>query len=321
MKYILTISLLLINTLYILAQNKRISRLEYIEQYKQDAIDDMRKTGIPASITLAQGCLESDDGNSWLAKEANNHFGIKCGMNWNGDKVYKDDDNPNDCFRKYNSVKESYDDHSYYLTNTKRYAGLFQLKTKDYKSWAQGLKDAGYATNPQYADLLIKIIEDFQLYNYDENITTTTSNQNNSDDSDKGKTASADWSIQLKKHDVKTNNDVKYIIIKKDDSFEGIAQEFDMWAKQLYKYNDLTKDSTLREGQVLYIQPKRSKAEYGKEKHTVKPGETIYSISQYYAVKSNKLRYRNNIMSDKDVKPGDIIYLRARRPLTPETIK
>lgn len=316
MKYLLTISLLLVNTLYVLAQNKRISRLEYIEQYKQDAIDEMRKTGIPASITLAQACLESDDGNSWLAKEANNHFGIKCGMNWNGEKVYKDDDNPNDCFRKYNSVKESFDDHSTYLTSSKRYAGLFQLDSKDYKAWARGLKDAGYATNPQYADLLIKIIEDFQLYNYDEKIKIVADqNKTNS------RTASEDWSIQLNKHEVKKNNDVSYIIVKQNDSFEGIAKEFDLWTKQLYKYNDLTKDSVLRIGQVLYIQPKRSKAEYGKDKHTVKPGETLYSISQYYAVKLKKLRYRNNIMTDQDVKPGDIIYLRTRRPLTPETIK
>ncbi|HNV96123.1 MAG TPA: glucosaminidase domain-containing protein [Bacteroidales bacterium] len=301
------------------AQNKRITRLEYIEQYKQDAIDEMRKTGIPASITLAQACLESDDGNSWLAKEANNHFGIKCGMNWNGEKVYKDDDNPNDCFRKYKSVKESFDDHSLYLTTTKRYAGLFQLETKDYKGWARGLKDAGYATNPQYADLLIKIIEDFQLYNFDENIKITT-NQNKTNNQT-GKTASEDWNIQLNKHEVKKNNDVLYIVIKQNDSFEGIAKEFDLWEKQLYKFNDLTKDSVLRIGQVLYIQPKRNKAEYGKDKHTVKQGETLYTISQYYAVKMKKLRYRNNIMSDQDVKPGDIIYLRTRRPLTPETIK
>jgi len=318
MKNIFTF-ILVILSFVVYSQNKRITRLEYIEQYKQDAIDEMRKTGIPASITLAQACLESDDGNSWLAKEANNHFGIKCGMNWNGEKVYKDDDNPNDCFRKYKSVKESFDDHSLYLTTTKRYAGLFQLDSKDYKGWARGLKDAGYATNPQYADLLIKIIEDFQLFNYDEDIKIAA-NQNKTNGNN-GKTASEDWNIQLNKHEVKKNNDVSYIIVKANDSFEGIAKEFDIWEKQLYKYNDLTKDSSLRVGQVLYIQPKRNKAEYGKDKHTVKPGETLYTISQYYAVKLKKLRYRNNLMSDQDVKPGDVIYLRTRRPLTPETIK
>ncbi len=316
---VLGLSLLIVFAYYSLAQNKRISRTEYIEKYKDIAIEKMRKTGIPASITLAQACLESDDGNSWLAIEANNHFGIKCGSNWTGERVYKDDDNPNDCFRKYKTVAESYDDHSSYLLNTKRYASLFLLDSRDYKGWAQGLKDAGYATNPQYAKLLITIIEDNQLYKYDESVrlaSTTTITTNS-----KGKTASEDWTIQLSTHEVKTNNDVKYIIVKKGDTFQAIAKEFNMWEKELYKYNDLTKDSTLREGQVLYIQPKRNKAEAGKDKHIVKQGETLYFISQYYAVKLKKLRFRNNLMSDEEVKPGDVIYLRKRKPLTPESIK
>ncbi len=315
MKLFLFLSILMA-VLSISAQNKRISRTEYIEKYKSIAIEKMRKTGIPASITLAQACLESDDGNSWLAKEANNHFGIKCGSNWNGEKVYKDDDNPNDCFRKYASVADSYEDHSAYLLNSRRYASLFQINTKDYKAWARGLKDAGYATNPQYAELLIKIIEDFELYQFDEEIIATTQQPYEQ----KGKTANDDWNINLS-HEVKINNDVKYIIVKKGDTFEKIAKEFSMWEKELYKYNDLTKDSALRPGQVLYLQPKRNKAEAGKDKHVVKPGETLYSISQYYAVKLKKLRFRNNLMSDMEVKPGDIIYLRKRKPITPENIK
>ncbi|MCX7861758.1 MAG: glucosaminidase domain-containing protein [Bacteroidales bacterium] len=300
------------------SQIKRISRQEYIEQYKDIAIEKMRKTGIPASITLAQACLESDDGNSWLAKEANNHFGIKCGSNWTGDKVYKDDDNPNDCFRKYKNVSESYDDHSTYLLTTKRYASLFQLDTRDYKSWAQGLKDAGYATNPQYAQLLIKIIEDNKLYIYDESVHPLASNEKSNTGT---RTASDEWNINLPTHEVKVNNDVKYIIVRKGDSFESIAKEFNMWVKEIYKYNDLTKDSTLRQGQVIYLQPKRNKAEAGKDKHIVKQGETLYSISQYYAVKLKKLRYRNNLMSNEDVKPGDVLYLRKRKPLVSENVK
>ncbi len=300
------------------AQQKRISRVEYIEKYKDIAIEKMRKTGIPASITLSQACLESDDGNSWLAKEANNHFGIKCGTTWNGERVYKDDDNPNDCFRKYSTVFDSYEDHSNYLLNSRRYASLFKLNTKDYKAWARGLKDAGYATNPQYADLLIKIIEDFELYKYDEEIIVEKTAYHGEQ---KGKTANEEWNINLFSHTVKINNDVKYIIVKQGDTFESIAKEFNMWVKELYKYNDLTKDSVLRPGQVLYLQPKRNKAEAGKEKHTVKHGETLYSISQYYAVKMKKLRFRNNLMSDMDVKPGDIVYLRKRKPLTSESIK
>ncbi len=318
MKYTLFFILTLLSFLLVSGQNKRITRLEYIEKYKDIAIEKMRKTGIPASITLAQACLESDDGNSWLAKEANNHFGIKCGKTWEGEKVYKDDDNPNDCFRKYKNVYESYEDHTNYLITTKRYASLFQLSSTDYKAWAYGLKEAGYATNPKYAELLIKIIEDNQLNKLDEIVSPIAYNQQQTY---KNKTASEEWNISLNKHEVKINNDVKYIIVKEGDTFENIAKEFNLWVKEIYKYNDLTKDSILRKGQVLYIQPKRNKAEAGKEKHIVKSGETLYYISQYYAVKMKKLRFRNNLMSDEDVKPGDVIYLRKRKPLTPENIK
>jgi LysM repeat protein len=290
--------------------SQRVTREEYIEKYKNIAIEKMRKYRIPASITLAQACLESDDGNSILAREANNHFGIKCGSNWNGEKYYKDDDNPNDCFRKYKSIDESFEDHTSYLINTKRYAQLFNLETTDYKGWAYGLKEAGYATNPKYAELLIKIIEDNKLYLLDENIKPLTAQNTN-----QGKTASEDWEIPTTPRKIYINNDVKYIIVKEGDTFEKLAKELNLWVKELYKYNDLTKDSILRPGQVLYIQPKRNKAEVGKDKHIVKPGETLYSISQYYAVKLKKLRFRNNIMSDQDVKPGDVIYLRKRKPI------
>lgn len=299
------------------AQNKKISRQEYIEKYKDFAIEKMRKFGIPASITLAQACLESDNGNSMLAVEANNHFGIKCGKNWTGEKIYKDDDNPNDCFRKYKSVSESYEDHSNYLLNSKRYSSLFQLSSTDYKAWAHGLKEAGYATNPKYAELLIKIIEDNQLFKFDEIVSPTKHNQEHTH---KNKTANEEWNISLNSHEVKINNDVKYIIVKEGDTFENIAKEFNLWVKELYKYNEITKDSILRKGQVLYIQPKRNKAEAGKNKHIVKQGETLYSISQYYAVKLKKLRFRNNLMSDEDVKPGDVVYLRKRKPLTAENV-
>lgn len=318
MKKVLIFGLLFLTMLQGYSQNERISRLNYIEQYKQFAIDEMRTTGIPASITLAQACLESDDGNSWLVNEANNHFGIKCGSTWTGEKVYKDDDNPNDCFRKYASAKESFIDHSSYLLNTKRYEPLFKLDSKDYKGWARGLKDAGYATNPQYADMLIKIVEDFQLYQYDETVNRSAVTATNPA---KGKTAAADWNVAITKHEVQKNNEINYIIIREGDTYDAIAKEFDLWDWQLLKYNDLTKDSALRVGVVFYIQPKRNKAEIGKEKHTVKPGETLYSISQYYGVKLKKLRFKNNIMSDKDVAVGEVIYLRKRRPLTPETIK
>ena len=142
-------------------------RLEYIAKYKELAIRQMKKYKIPASIILAQACLESADGRSTLATKANNHFGIKCHSSWKGKTYRKDDDRRNECFRKYPTIEDSYKDHSEFLKNGKRYSKLFSLPLRDYRKWAKGLKEAGYATNPHYAEVLIKIIEDYQLYRYD----------------------------------------------------------------------------------------------------------------------------------------------------------
>ncbi|MCX7953855.1 MAG: glucosaminidase domain-containing protein [Bacteroidales bacterium] len=310
MKNINIIIVVMLHILVSYSQNRRQTRIEFIEKYKGLAIKVMRNTGIPASIVLAQSCLESDDGNSWLAKEANNFFGIKCGKSWKGETIYKDDDSPNECFRKYSTDEESFYDYANYLKTTPRYSELFTYSSKDYNSWAKGLKDKGYATNPQYTELLIKIINDFQLYQYDEEI-------------DKSKiveqtalTAAEEWAMRTKiKHEVKINNEVKYIIVKPGDNIESLAKEFDLAKWQILKYNDLTPDSVLRVGSIIYIQPKRNKAEFGKDYHIVKPGETLYKISQYYAVKLKKLRFKNNLMSDEEVKPGDTLYLRKRKPI------
>lgn len=145
---------------------KKYSATEYIERFKSISISEMNLYGIPSSITIAQGLLESGNGNGSLAREANNHFGIKCNSDWKGKTILKDDDIKDDCFRVYNSPEESYRDHSEYLKR-KRYSALFELDKNDYKGWAYGLKQAGYATNPQYAELLISIIDRYQLYQYD----------------------------------------------------------------------------------------------------------------------------------------------------------
>lgn len=304
----------------LIAQQKRITRVEYIVQYSDMAIKEMKRTGIPASITLAQGCLESDDGNSWLAKEANNHFGIKC-HSWTGEKVYKDDDEKNECFRKYSSAKKSFDDHSDFLVNTKRYAALFELSSKDYKRWAKGLKEAGYATNPKYPELLIKIIEDNKLYEYDKG---TRVNRNEADSSNvkeprekhrHQKLGDIDnFTITAGGREIKLNNRVKYIVAKEGETPDQLAKDLDMFAWELLRYNDLTKDSILHNKQVLYIQPKRNKAEFEKNKHTVKEGETLYSISQFYAIKLNKLMFKNNLKPGDTIKAGDVLYLRSRKP-------
>jgi flagellum-specific peptidoglycan hydrolase FlgJ len=143
---------------------------EYIAKYLAIAKKEMKLHGIPASITLAQGLLESGAGQSKLAKKANNHFGIKCHNDWKGRKFRHDDDKRKECFRKYGNAKHSFKDHSLFLTSKSRYAFLFDLKTIDYKGWAKGLKQAGYATDPNYPAKLIKIIEDYKLYKYDKNI-------------------------------------------------------------------------------------------------------------------------------------------------------
>jgi flagellum-specific peptidoglycan hydrolase FlgJ len=151
---------------------KRVTPADYIKTYKDIAIEEMHRSGIPASITLSQGMLESENGNSSLATEGKNHFGIKC-HNWNGKKIYQDDDAKNECFRRYNSVEDSYMDHTDFLMNQNRYAFLFSYSSTDYKNWASGLKKAGYATNPNYPQLLIKLIEDYNLYAYDQEVAKT----------------------------------------------------------------------------------------------------------------------------------------------------
>src|SRR5215218_7448887 len=169
-RFNLTLFVFFLSTFLIVSANSmaetKNTREQYINKYKDDAVRDMKKTGVPASITLAQACLESQDGNSPLALEANNHFGIKC-ANWTGDTYIQDDDTRNECFRKYNDVLHSYDDHSDFLRTRPRYAELFLLDITDYTGWAKGLKKAGYATNPQYAERLIKIIEDNKLNELD----------------------------------------------------------------------------------------------------------------------------------------------------------
>lgn len=284
----------------------RISREEYIDKYKDEAIKEMHAHGIPASITLAQGILESADGNSPLARYANNHFGIKCHSGWKGATFYQDDDAKNECFRKYYDVYDSYRDHSLFLTTRSRYAFLFDLKPTDYKGWALGLKKAGYATHPKYAQMLIELIEANRLYEFDRLNEIPVKRQKEQVAQRKVKTVKAPRSISY-------NNDIKYIIVKAGDTPAKIADDFEMGLWQIYKYNDLSKNSVLREGDILYLQPKRGKAKT--EYHIVKKGETVYSISQHHGIKLRKLYQYNNISPDKTLQPGVKLYLRKRKRL------
>ncbi len=317
MKYIHALILMLFFCSFqgINAQNeiKRITIKEYIDAYKDIAVQNMKNFRIPASITLAQGILESANGNSELAIHANNHFGIKCTNDWQGGKYFKDDDGKDDCFRVYNAVLESYKDHSAFLSLRARYALLFSLNINDYRAWAQGLKDAGYATNPKYPQLLIKIIEDNRLFELDsaypsENVVQLLKNiQTKNDAEDFGAV-----SIGNNNRIVFLNNHIKFILVKKDDSFLKIALDFEMKPVELYRYNDFSKDYRLKEGEKVYIQPKRRKGSV--EFHVVKANETMFDISQMYGIKLKHLYRKNNMEEGAQVEVGSKLWLKKKKP-------
>ncbi len=293
----------------------QITRQEYIDKYKDLAIREMNRVGIPASITLAQGLLESANGNSRIAVKANNHFGIKCHSSWTGKTIRRDDDKKNECFRKYKTAYDSYMDHSNFLTKGPRYAFLFEYKTTDYKKWAKGLKKAGYATSNTYASRLIKIIEDNKLYLYDTNNNAIAQKNNPTIKEKKNRKTrrirktKEDYAIQLGRK-IKTNNRVKFIVAKKGDSYTKLIDEFQLLRFELYHYNDAKKGDKIKTGDIVYLQPKRNKSEKGKDFHTVKKGESIKSISQKYAIKSKKLRKRNHLEKTEKLKVGQKLKLR-----------
>ncbi len=284
----------------------RMTRPVYFETYKEIAIKEMNRSGVPASITLAQAALESGDGNSRLAREGNNHFGIKCHNDWNGKRIFEDDDAKNECFRKYGSVEESFRDHSDYLKSKTRYAFLFELKLTDYKGWARGLKKAGYATSPTYAEALIKIIEEHNLFIYDRMEATVKRNHDRKTE----KTPTGTKNETGLKHDILERNRVKYVLAKKGDTYTSITEELDKLPWEIPEYNDIKKMDSIAEGQIIYIQPKRSRAETGKNTHVVKEGETMYTISQMYAIKLSVLYSLNNLSPGVRPSVGTILQLR-----------
>ena len=302
--YIAVLFLIISFQLFAQPAERRMTRAEYIEKYKDDAIQEMHRSGIPASITLAQGILESGDGNSPLAMYANNHFGIKCHDKWKGETFIMDDDEKNECFRKYNSVYESYRDHSEFLTTRSRYRFLFDLKITDYKGWAKGLKKAGYATNPKYANLLISLIEQHKLYEYD---TAKGVKPRKPEKNRTSKVLATKYGNRV----IKSQNNIKYTIVKSNDTFYKIAKDFNLGLWQIYKYNDLNKNDVLKEGDIIYLQPKRGKAK--QEYHKVKKGETMHRISQIYGVKLKKLYKRNNMILGTEPNEGEKIYLNKKK--------
>lgn len=283
---------------------------DYIRMYKDWAIENMQMKKVPASITLAQGILESGNGNSSLATKANNHFGIKCHKEWTGATMHIDDDAPNECFRKYPSVLESYNDHADFLTGRERYAGLFKLEITDYKGWAQGLKDAGYATNPKYATLLIDLIEKYKLYDYD--LLALKSNVKDQDKTNNNTNAITNTG---EKNKLIYINGLKAITVQKGQTKADIALLFEMKVRQIETYNESGTADVVTEGTVLFLEPKRNSAEPAFKYHTVKQGETFYSIAHQYGMKTTALMRKNNCWYASVLKPGDQLNLRKKKSL------
>lgn len=286
----------------------------YIEMFKDAAVEDMIKTGVPASITLAQGMYESDYGNSDLARLANNHFGIKCHKNWEGDTYHKDDDAPNECFRKYKSVTESYDDHSEFLRSRERYASLFTLEITDYKGWAHGLKKAGYATNPQYAHRLIDLIERYRLHEYDQQGSGRPMAQKEPVKDEI--TAVSKPVVQRPKpvgnavtgQSSGTMNKIPFVIARRGDTWSKLAREnsLDLW--QILEFNDASKNDPLQEGDRVYVKAKRNRSVSG-DTHILGEHESMRDVAQLYGIRLRKLYKMNEMQPGSRPAPGSRIYL------------
>ncbi len=278
---------------------------QYINQYSDLAIQHMDKYGIPASITLAQGILESGAGMSDLARRSNNHFGIKCHQGWVGGRVFAADDTPNDCFRSYGRVEDSYQDHSEFLVSGARYRSLFNLSITDYKGWARGLQQSGYATDRAYANKLIKLIEDYELYRFDD-----AKYRRGVTRKEREAIRSAESSRALWTHQPYITHGLVYVIAVNGDTFGNIANEFGFKEKDLLKYNEVPEDFPLSEGDIVYLEKKKRRADKPYEYHTIQVGESMYSISQIYGIQIRNLYRINKKKYEYIPEEGDILKLR-----------
>jgi len=295
-----TLFICAIATLYSQTTNQKYQT--YIEQYRDIAIEQMQKWKVPASITLAQGLLESAAGQSSLATQGNNHFGIKC-HGWSGATIYRDDDRRNECFRAYKSAYDSFEDHSRFLATGQRYKSLFSLRLTDYKGWARGLKAAGYATNPSYAQSLIDIIERFNLSQYDR--------AHSYDKFMVDRTRDGHVNGQPL-HPIYVYNKNYYLYARKGDTFRSIADEVGISRRRLARYNERDKNDRLEPGDIIWLKKKRSKApkELKHQPHTVEPGESMYTIAQKYGIRLKALYKINHLPPTYSIQAGDRLRLR-----------
>ena len=308
----------------------RQTREEYISRYMPIAIAHMERYGIPASITMAQGILESDCGNSLLSMKSNNHFGIKCKRNWTGDKVYHDDDAKGECFRSYPSVEASYRDHAEFLDSQPRYDSLFAYSSDDYKSWARGLKAAGYATAPDYAQRLIRIIEESQLYLLDQpdgearyarryglprDPEEWFSSQTSVETASPATAVDPDnYRVTINAHEgynVYMTNGVHYILAKENDTFEQIGRKFRISARNLRRFNDLKdKQAQPVPGEVVYIERKKKRWEGNAQHHICREGETVYAVGQSYGIRMRSIERLNRLKKGERLEKGQQLRIR-----------
>lgn len=296
----------------------------YISQYEEIAVSEMYRSGIPASITLAQGLLESGAGKSQLAVKSNNHFGIKCHNGWQGGRVYHDDDAKGECFRKYADPEESYRDHSDFLRYRDRYRFLFDYELTDYKSWAYGLKQAGYATDPRYPAKLIDLIEKYELYKYDTrkpSVTVTARTHEQETVAPPPPPSQIEQVVRMEQgrretfrfsltREIFTQNGVPFIYVVEGETLESIARANGLFVRELLKFNDLKGRVDLKAGTVVYLQKKKKSAVKGLEMHVIEKGETLRSIAQRYGVRMKSLCKINGLDNPDMIREGDIIRLR-----------
>jgi LysM repeat protein len=314
------------------AMSQRITKEQYVQLYRDFAIREMKRMGVPASITLAQGILETESGNSELVKKSNNHFGIKCKSSWTGGGVSHDDDALGECFRTYKDAEGSYRDHSNYLRGNNRYAFLFQLDPKDYKGWAYGLKKAGYATNPRYPEMLIKHIEDNDLHQYTmvaiNDVPVYDASKFKSDPEEKairdivkskgssGNGKDVESYVSKEKININGSNAIYEV---KGKSLLAIATENDINLNKLLKYNDMKKDGLLVKDQIIFLEKKSKEGE--KDYHIVKDNETIFEVAQLNGIRLQNLYEFNNLTEGEKIFTGRTLKLRPGLNDQPITIK
>ena len=306
-----SLSFLLLSAAYASAAGNqgRLTPIEYLDQWGDEAVRQMVLHKIPASITLAQGMLESGNGNSQLAANSNNHFGIKCHSDWTGGKTYHDDDEKGECFRVYDSAASSFEDHSDFLGRS-RYASLFELRMTDYKGWSRGLKSCGYATNPQYANKLIDLIERYDLTRFDKQGLAIMKGKDSLDDLVAAPTtsvfpaASRIASVKL------SENDIQFVLAEEGESFSDMSEKYGMMRWQFYRYNEVPRDYHPSAGEVVYLQPKRLNG--ASDWHSVEEGETLRGIAHAHGIKFRSLLRKNRLGPDTLVEQGQRLSLRWR---------